>query len=444
MTMALLGLFKPKDEIAGEPVLKDRSMILAYLEELARLGANVQFWVHKDDFVPLSGKIDLLHEQDSTMTVLLQRALPGDLQPNSILDMVFSMDGMRFDTPVHFIERAGYLRALFTLPKQISHAERRAKMRARFGPREKATCTVLEGFFEGKGATGRLVNLSMEGLCIRIDRAITIGNDHKLAINPDLFTVGTALPVVRIQNLPHTPTIECCGVVSHMRISPIGVLLGLRLEGLGGLETQLLHAVMTRRLPSFARGFPVKHRRAAMELGTGAELQAPEETWEIPEELEPTTALDATTQTACDEDLLAARPDTRERLLQIKKRGKRILIIIRDDLDRAILAGTLHVDGFRQILEAQNFIEVVKLCRTTPPHLILIEQQVGTANAQEFVSKVKKASGCGSIPVVMITDTLDVRTTLMAKAAGFAHMQRKPVDYDGELKAVLYRLLELA
>lgn len=147
--MALLGLFKPKDEVDGEPVLKDRSMILAYMEELIRLGANVQLWLHKDDFVPMSGKIDLLNENDGAMTLLLQRALPGDLQANTPMDMVLSMDGMRFDTPVRFIQREGYLRALFSLPKQISHAERRAKMRARFGPREKAPARCWKEFLKG-------------------------------------------------------------------------------------------------------------------------------------------------------------------------------------------------------------------------------------------------------------------------------------------------------
>lgn len=72
---------------------------------------------------------------------------------------------------------------------------------------------MLEGVFEGRGATGRLVNLSMEGLCIRIDRALSIGNAQKLAVSPSLFEVGTPLPIVRIQNLPHTPTLEGSGVV---------------------------------------------------------------------------------------------------------------------------------------------------------------------------------------------------------------------------------------
>lgn len=228
-----------------------------------------------------------------------------------------------------------------------------------------------------------------------------------------------------------------------MRKSPIGVLMGLRLEGLGGMETQLLHNVMTRRLPSFARGFPVKHRRAAMELGSALETLETEETWELTEEFEPTPEAEETAGETPHESLQAGKPDTHERLLQIKKLGKRILIIIRDDLDRAILAGTLQVDGFHQILEGSNFVDAIKNCKITPPHVIFIEQRIGTATAQGFLEKLKKASNCASVPVVMIADTPDVRTTLMAKAVGFSHVQRKPVDYDGELKAALYRLLDL-
>ncbi|MDP2876371.1 MAG: hypothetical protein Q8O00_09320, partial [Holophaga sp.] len=369
---------------------------------------------------------------------------PGDLEPNTAMQMIFSLDGMRFDTPVRFLKRDGYLRALLTVPEQVLHAERRGKMRARFGPREKASCTVLEGFFDGKGATGRLVNLSMEGLCIRIDRAISIQDNHKLGITPELFEAGTALPMIRIQNLPHTPTVECSGIICYLRHSPIGVLMGVRLEGLGGLETQHLHQVMARRLPSFAKGFPVKHRRAAMELENS--LEAPselEESWDVSEENEASSEPEEALATQQTDSLQAARPDTHERLLQIKKRGKRIMIIIKDDLDRAILGGTLQVDGFRLIQEAQNMIEVLRFCRTTPPELILMEQQVGTVSAHEFLGKLKRQGHCTSVPVILIAEAPDLRTALMAKAAGFAYVQPSPVNYDGELKAVIHKWLNL-
>ena len=98
--MALLGFLRSWDEAEGEPVLRDHPTILAYVEDLIRVGSLVQFWVNRDDLVPLTGKIDLLHEESRTMTVVLQRALPGDFQANTLLDMVFTLEAMRFDALV--------------------------------------------------------------------------------------------------------------------------------------------------------------------------------------------------------------------------------------------------------------------------------------------------------------------------------------------------------
>ena len=75
------------------------------------------------------------------MTVTLQRALPGDTHVQQVMEMAFSLDGMRFLAPVKFLGREGYLRAELSVPEVVRHAERRGKMRTRFGPREKATAT---------------------------------------------------------------------------------------------------------------------------------------------------------------------------------------------------------------------------------------------------------------------------------------------------------------
>jgi len=440
--MALLGFLRSWDEREGEPVLKDQSTILAYIEDLIRIRSFVQFWLKGDDMLPIAGRIDLLSELSGHMTITLQRALPGDIQANTAMEMMFTLEGMRFDAPVKFLRRDGYLRAQFSIPEKVRHAERRTKMRARFGPREKATCTLLEDLFEGHGAAGRLVNLSMEGLCMRIDRAISIRENRQLGISNNLFDLGKSLAVVRIQNLPHTPLIECCGKVTHIESTSIGVLLGLHLQGLGSAESQWLSHVLARRLPSFARGFPVRHRRGKEELideiATNPEQESEADWQKITDESE-----DGAVDIDAAEELVASRPDTHERLLQIKKRGKKILLVIQDDLDRAILSGTLQVDGFRQIHEAGSVVEVLRAVRGGPPDLIILEPTVGNATAQQLLERLRSKAGCESVPAIMITNGPDVRMTLMAKASKIQHVQSWPVDYDGVLKDVISKLLVL-
>jgi len=441
--MALLGFLRSWDETEGEPVLRDHSTILAYIEDLIRIGSAVQCWASRDDLVPISGKIDLLHEESGTMTVVLQRALPGEFQANTVLDMVFTLEGMRFDAPIKFLRRDGYLRALFTVPEKIMHAERRSKMRARFGPRERGTCTVLEGLFEGCGVTGRLVNLSLEGLCMRIDRAISIRDNRPCHPTPALFSLGKSVALVRIQNLPHTPLIECCGQVAHIEATPIGITLGLVLKGLGSLENQQITHLLARRLPSFARGFPVRYRRGREDFATDPEDKSPEgeEDWSEPLDSEAEIALAASP--AAEDDLGDAKLSSHDRLLKIKKLGKKILLILSDDLDRAILAGTLQVDGYRQVQEAKSVIESLRAVRISVPDLIIIEQSVGAVPAQELLERLRKRGHCEGVPVVMVCNSPDIRTTIMAKAAHIDHVQVWPIDYDGVLRGVLATLLRL-
>lgn len=439
--MALLGFLRSWDEREGEPVLKDVPTILAYIEDLIRIRSSIQFWLKDDDLVPFTGRIDLLSELPGTMTVALQRALPCDLAEKTGFKMVFPLEGMRFEAPVRFLRRDGYLRAIFAVPERVCHAERRTKMRARFGPRERATCTVLEGLFEGHGVTGRLVNLSLEGACMRIDKAISIQRNHAVSITPELFEPGRSLAIIRVQNLPQTPMIECFGKVTHIESTPIGVLMGLCFEGLGTLETQCLAQVMARRLPSFARGFPVRYRRGRETLESEPESDANETDWNLNENID--AANDSAEDASASESFQDARVDTHERLLQLRKRGKRVLIILKDDLDRAILSGTLQVDGYRQIAEAGSVVETLRAVRTLKPDLIVMEPHLGEVNAQQLVERLRLKAGCEKVPVVMIADDLDIRTKLMAKAARIDHLQAWPTDYDETMKGVLTRLLAI-
>jgi len=377
-----------------------------------------------------------------SFSAALQRALPGDLSTKRVLELAFPLEGVRLLASVHFEARDGYLKAIFSLPEAIRFGERRERVRARFGPREKARVTVLEDFLQGCGATGRLVNLSLTGLCLRVDRVIAVRGGGQLPVTPAIFAAGTRLALVRIQDLPNVPMIECTGITAHTERAAIGTTVGIHLEGLGSLEQNLLAGVLARRLPTFARNFPVRRRRNENDLVDPLAAHSEEaEAW------------DAVSEDGGPEpDPLEAPQDTdpgqglsrEERLLRIKRSGKRILIIMHDDLDRAILAGTLQADGFRPAMEARNFAEALGWFRVTPIDLVLLDHQVGAHSGQVFLDRLR-AQGYGlETPVVMTSEDVDVRTTIMAKAHRIAHLQRKPIDYDGELRAMLHRLLGIA
>lgn len=448
--MGLLDRFSKQDSSDKEPMLQDRSTILAYLEELARLRSAIQIWLQKDDLLPIQARVELVSEEANQFTISSQRSIPVDLDTRFPREMLFVIDGMRFRSPIRYQGRGGYMQALFQVPDRVFHAERRNKMRARFGQREKAHVTVLEDLFQGTGATGKLVNLSMEGLCMRIERALSIRYDRRLPLSTALFHQAQELMVVRILDIPNIPMLECNGRVCHLAEGPEGVRMGLFLHGLGAQESSFLHEVLSRRLPTFGRGFPVKRRRSEMELPVGAQEQggSAEETFEESEGAENEENVqqpgDANGPEGTQEhDETENAEKEHERLLRLRKAGKRLLLIQSDDLDRAILAGTLQVDGYRQITEARNYLEAIQAIRTVPPDLILIEPQVGTHTAQAVLEKLRKQTECQDVPVVMVASQPDVRTTLMAKMARVAHVMRDPLNFDGELKGVLVKLLNI-
>lgn len=422
----------------SEPVLRDRSTILACLEELCRLRTPISIWLDRDDLLPVTARVELVGEETDTLTLSLQRALPGEIDPRFPLELLFPLDGMRFRCALRFRERGGYMKAVFKLPEAVLHAERREKVRTRFGQRENASATVLESLFRGHGVSGKLLNLSMEGFCMRLDKAMSIQENRRMTIHSSLFHARQELMVVRLLDIPHAPLLECPGLVMHIEDGPEGVTMGVHLAGLGAQECQILADVMTRRVPTFSRGFPQKRRRCELDLeGPDRPAEAP---IEAPEAI-PAPVCSGSGTSGLDSAESASNPQ--DRLERMRKRARHILIVKLDDLNRAILAGTLLADGFTNICEARNFIESIQAARKAPIDLILIEQQIGAIPAQQFLDHLRKAGHCEHTPVILLADQIDVKTTIMAKAAGIKHIQPQPIDYDGELAPIVYDLLRI-
>ena len=446
------NLYVKSDPPKGEAVLKDGQTILAYLEDLARRRAPVKLWCKEQDRVALAAQVAGVDEATGKVLLRLQRALPGDLTPKQRITMVFLLEGARMLAVVRFLERGGYLEAVFTIPDVVRHAEQRGKLRARFGAKDKATVTVLEDLRDRLGATGRLVDLSMTGLCMRLERAVEIRGNDPLQLATSLFPAGTRFPIIRIDQLPFAPVVTCSGRVAHIRGEEEGggILMGIALDPPDDLEAMVLDQVLSRRLPSFNQGFPVlervpqealarawtdpEDRPGGAEGAEGADPAGEAETGEgEPEEAVPAQA-----------SVPEPEPDPALKALLKRKRQKRILLIMLDDLDRAILSCTLKVDGYEKIHEAHSFLEALAHFKVFDLDAVIIEQQVGEQSAQEFLVKLRKQGFCVDPPVVLLTPALDVRIRIMAKAAGIEHIQQVPVDYDGIFRDVLHGLLKLA
>lgn len=425
-----------------EPGLTDPQQILAYLEELCRLRTPCQLRFRKDDLAPAAVKIESIHEEQHAFTVSLSRALPAGIEDQPSLELTFPLERGRFRCSVFFLQRGGYLQAVLGLPLRIKQAERRVGPRARFGSRERASVTLIENLGSGLGATGKLRSLGMGGLSLRVDRMISIADDRRINPTSAPFEKGQKFFLLRITDLPHAPMVECGASLAYAMTTAEGPILGLQFEGLGSLELRILEQVMQRRLPRTGQVFPLKVRRAHLNLDASDEGETEEEAWEDSEG-EPAGSQGAGEgpgEGTEDADWLD-RSSPQEKVKRLKRSGRCILLVMTEDLDRAILAGTLIVDGFRRLKEARNFTAAVEVLRTFQPDLVILDQRIGSHDAQQFLDKLRQNGLHGDTPVVMLAEKPDVRTALMAKAARIGRVETKPVDYDGSLRAGLERLL---
>lgn len=432
-----MGLFK-KMEVPGDidrvPELRDRVIILAYLEELQTLGTHAYLQPPGELALPLQVRVDSVSEERKEFELALSRALPGTLKAKDMLKLFFGIDGQRFVCEVPFRNRSGFLHAQFALPTSVRHDERRSQARVRFSPREKASITILEGLAHGHGVYGRLVNLSLTGACVRIDRAIAVNGQRRVNVAADLYHSGGRLDFIRIQDLPHIPMIECAGRAAWMERTPMGVLMGLSFEDMDSLETQMLAQFVGKRLPGGLGGFPLRHPKSRRQANETPEPPPTEESWEdLPETSD---AQDQVSQ-------VLERPDTHARLLLLKKRGKRILVLMQDDLDRAILAGTLQVDGFTRTAEARNFVMAFAWLKQHPADLLIVDHHLGMHTAQQVVDRLRQAGFLEDTPILLVSEKGDVRANLMARVAQFQAVLHNPIDYDGEMRDLVYRILKI-
>ena len=435
--MAIVNLFSKAEGALGELLLKDRNSILAYMEELAYLHTPVKLWCKEEDRVALGAQVLRVEEDSMRILLRLQRALPGDMLPKQKITMVFPLGGFRFLAQVRFLTRGQYLEAYVSVPEAVRHAERRSKMRTRFGSREKATVTFLDGLDKHHlGATGSLLDLSMEGLCVHLERAVSTLDNSPLPLKSSLFKPGDPLPVIRVEHLPSAPILECSGHVAHIEEIDDWIVVGICFDAPGEAQTQLLAQVMGRRVPRFNQGYPIRERRP-MEVPPLQPAVADEEAV-APGAVEPGTEE--------VEDPAYAHETVEERaarILLVRKKAKRVLLLMFDDLDRAILSSILKQDGFEKIHAARNLLEAVAHFKVFSLDIIIIEQTLGAFTAQEILTRLRKQGLCQNIPVVLVAPEVDMRMKIMAKAAQIDFIQKSPIDYPASLQPALLRLLKL-
>ena len=433
--MALIPFFGSTPD--REPTLRDREQILAWLEELARLRTPLALRLQEEDAHGATVKVELVHEEKGTFILSFLHQPQGVWKEGLTLHLTFPLDGQRFKTTVRYQGLGGYLQREFTLPEGIRHAERRGLLRTRFTAREKATVAVLENLFDGVGLSGPLLNLGLGGLAFRVDRAIDIRQDRRLTVRADLVGPGRVMGLIRIQDLPHIPTLECGATIMHVDTREQGVVAGLRFEGLGSLESQYLAKLLSQRIPTFGRGFPRKRRRG--ELPSAEEVAEEIPAFEEPEPPDPVE------DALSDRELLEIKVAMKQpdRLTTLRKRTRQVLIVHPEELDRAILVSTLQVDGYRGLYEARSLVQALEISRQHQLDALVVWHKVGPHEGLEVIAKLRDTFKGMHLPALLLVEGDDVKHRLALKGGRVDGLVPHPVDYDGVLRGMLEKVLGL-
>lgn len=447
--MSIRNYFKKtrKAEIERQKSLRDPDQVLAWLEELSRLGTQLELAFSGGEVLPVHGVVETVDEAAGVCTVRVQWKPAEEPTHGQRVATVFPMDDQRFQTDLVFQARGNYMEYRFSLPTSIHHAERRDSVRVKMLAQDKFNIVVLQGLGEGLGLSGQLVDVSMGGCCFLLQRAIRIHDEGRLAITPDLLAPGAPLALVRLPDLPDLPQVECGGYVCYMREVAQGVIAGLRFESLGAFETGILGKFLSERIPGFSYGFP--HKRRTHEL-SGDELEVPQppspveafddqvfqaDALDEPNEDDPATAgVGAELKEALTEQ---------DRRTRLRKRGKKILLVMGDELERMLFMAMLHQDGYRCLFEARSLVQALNHHRKVPIDLLVVDQAIGHMDALNLVEVLRDKGLPREVPVLVMRRDRDVSLTLAAKAGKVNLLVDRPVDFAGKVKQPIEDLFGL-
>ncbi len=438
--MAWFSPFSKQDPSDVEPVLRDRDQILAYLEALFRQGSELLAHLPGDRLDPYAVRLEMISEGKGTFTVRLKSHPLREPGKGMLTEFLFTMDGQRFLAKAECLGRSSAERNEFRLPQSICRADRRRGSRVRFGIRERAQVVALESLFEGVGLSGQLLNLSQEGCAFRLEKAIDIRTDRRLALRRDALSSVTKLGLIRLKEIPNAPVMDLSGAVSHCEARTEGLVVGLSFPTKGGFETQVIERLLLARAPNPCVGIPRKQRQAEQarpengraEPGTGAEEPAAPEA--PPVAAAPLRLLEPPAKV-----LSAAET---QRIL--KRCSRQILLVVENDLEREFLAARLRAEGFRGIHEARGWLPAVHKTRKVSLDLILINQQVGPNTALEILDSLRGNGLPDEVRVVVLKQQEDVRLALASKAGRLVLVPGQPEAFKQVLVPGLEELLGLS
>jgi len=405
----------------NDPTIEDPAFIAGALEGLFQGETEFPIKVEGTSTLPYAATVQAIRTGEGGLILKLVRPLPHELMPGAVFEMIFPLEEQRFETAITFRGREAYLQYRFDPPAALAHADRRRARRYPFRPRESAYVIAQDGRIPGLGVAGPLVNISMGGVAMRVDRVLKLDDGMRVPASTGLFDRGKGFPLIRIQDLPRLPLLEWRGIVAHASSRGGEVILGLQFGELGEEEARLLGDCLEFR-DKILRGIPQSlggESGASMggpALGGGA---APVEGESVP--------------FAVDTEALTAGPGG-DPLARMQRRGARVALCMAEGEARQRVQAHLEGNGYRR-LEMVAGLEALKALLSPhspvpPPALVLVDLALaGSGDAEPLAAlrQIERILGTpGQVPVAMLCELVDP-TLLLASLSSTRILPYVPV-----------------
>ena len=403
-----MNRLKPgKPDGRGTPI-EDPTVMRDALQMLFEAEAEFSIKVEGTSTLPYASRVQLLQFQQGTFVLKLVRPLPHEMLEGALFRMLFAVDEQRFEGIISLIGRDGYLQYRFHLPASLIQADRRRHQRFPFRPRENAYVIAQEAGIPGIGVAGPLVNVSMGGLALRVDRALRMDDGVRVPVNSALFERGKGFPRLRIQDLPLLRLLEGRGISAHASERGSELILGMSFVGMRLEEETALARSLGLREVMYRGGQPLRPDGASGQGRPAGPRGEPGEDGEPAlEEIDPGAA---------------AVPQEITALVRLQRRTTRLVLVMASGPLRESIQELLRRQGYHRQEAVDDLEQLRPLCqpgqRRALPGLVLADLALARSGDTEPLAAVRiierQLAQLGGIRTAILCEEVDP-TLLLAQ-----------------------------
>jgi hypothetical protein len=392
---------KAGKEGRGAPI-EDPQVLQDALQVLFESETEFFIKVEGTSTLPYASRVQRLQFPEGRFSLKLVRPLPHEMLAGALFRMLFAVEDLRFEAVISLLGRDGYLQYGFLLPSCLFQADRRLHKRYPFRPRENAYVIAQDAGIPGIAVAGPLVNISMGGMAMRVDRALRMDDGMRVPLTSALFERGKAFPRFRLQDLPRLQLLEGRAISAHASEHGSELVLGMGFAGMSLEEETALAASLAFREIMYRGGQAPRPEGS----GRGGRTRSDGEEDGGEPEVDSAPVLEVTV------------------LTRLRRRTVRLVLVMADGPVRQGIEQLLRQHGYHRLETVATMDQLRPLCepgqRRALPGLILADLALASSGDAEPLAAVRmietQLAELGSVPTAILCEEVDP-TLLLAQQA---------------------------